>query len=475
MSSPLKNFVGGDFVEPQTEQTIDVVDPATEEVVAIQPVSTEADVDAAVTTAKDAAATWGKATPSARQKALLALADALEANSDALVEAQHRNTGQIKPIIAQEEVAVGADQLRYFAGAARRLDGIAAGEYMEGMTSYVRREPIGVVAQIAPWNYPLMMAIWKIGPALAAGNTVVLKPASTTPESTLELARISQGILPDGVLNVILGSGSVTGDALVRHPVPGLVSITGSVAAGIKVAESAAPTLKRCHLELGGKAPALVLADVDPVEVASALAGAAFFNAGQDCTAVTRVLVQESLHDALVAELVKAAEATRTGDASDDTTDYGPLNNAQHFANVQRFIDELPAHATVATGGKRVGERGYYYAPTVVTGVEQSDRIVQQEVFGPVITVQAVRDLDEAIQLGNDVDFGLASSVWTNDHKAAERATRELDFGCVWVNTHIPLVAEFPHGGFKASGYGKDLSLYSVEEYTRVKHIMSAA
>jgi 1-pyrroline dehydrogenase len=473
--SVLQNYIGGEFVTAEGKDQVEVINPATEEVVAIQPVSDEKDVDAAMQAAKQAAVGWGSSTPSVRQKALLDLADALEANSDTLVEAQHRNTGQIKPIIAREEVLVGADQLRFFAGAARRLDGIAAGEYMDGMTSYVRREPIGVVAQIAPWNYPLMMAIWKIGPALAAGNTVVLKPASTTPESTLELAKLTKGILPDGVFNVILGSGGSTGDALVRHPVPGLVSITGSVAAGIKVAEAAAPTLKRCHLELGGKAPAIVLGDVDAADVAGQLAGAGFFNAGQDCTAVTRVLAAESIYDELVAELVKAAEATRTGDASDDTTDYGPLNNAGHLAKVTQFIEELPAHASVATGGKRVGTKGYYFAPTIVTGVKQDDAIVQQEVFGPVITVQKVKDLDEALLLANDVDYALASSVWTNDHRAAERATRELEFGCVWVNTHIPLVAEFPHGGFKASGYGKDLSLYSVEEYTRVKHVMSAA
>ncbi|MDR1449203.1 MAG: aldehyde dehydrogenase family protein, partial [Propionibacteriaceae bacterium] len=352
--------------------------------------------------------------------------------------------------------------------------GIAAGEYAENLTSYVRREPIGVCAQIAPWNYPLMMAVWKIGPALAAGNTVVLKPASTTPESTLELARISQGILPDGVFNVILGSGAGAGGRLVAHRVPGLVSLTGSVAAGVQVAETAARTLKRCHLELGGKAPAVVFADTDLAFVAEQLAGAAYFNAGQDCTAVTRVLVEASAYDGLVAELTKAAEATRTGDAEDPETYYGPLNSASHFAKVASFIDGLPAHAAVATGGHRVGDKGFYYAPTVVTGVRQTDAIVQEEVFGPVLTVQPFADLEEAVKLANDVDFGLASSIWTRDHSRVLTLTRALDFGCVWVNTHIPLVAEFPHGGFKASGYGKDLSAYAIDDYTRVKHVMSA-
>ncbi|MCL2483200.1 MAG: gamma-aminobutyraldehyde dehydrogenase [Propionibacteriaceae bacterium] len=474
MTQQLSNFINGTFQESSASRWTDVINPATEEVVALQPVSTPEEVDQAVAAADTAFKTWGRTTPKDRQTALLALADAMEEHSDELVAAQFRNTGQPRPIIAREEVATGADHLRFFAGAARRLDGIAAGEYAEGLTSYVRREPIGVVAQISPWNYPLMMAIWKIGPALAAGNTVVLKPASTTPESTLELARISQGILPDGVLNVMVGSGSVTGDALVAHPIPGLVSITGSVEAGIRVAETAAKTLKRCHLELGGKAPAIVFGDADPAAIAADIVGAAFFNAGQDCTAATRVLVHRSIYDDMVAELVKAAEALKTGDAEDDSSDYGPLNNAGHLANVARFIEELPAHATVATGGHRIGTKGYYFAPTIVADVRQTDTLVQEEVFGPILTVQPFDTADEAIAMGNDVRFGLASSVWTNDHSLVLRATRELDFGCVWVNTHIPLVAEFPHGGFKASGYGKDLSLYAIEDYTRIKHIMSA-
>jgi aldehyde dehydrogenase (NAD+) len=474
MAPVLRNWINHAFADAHSDTLTDVINPATEEVVAQQPESSAADVDAAVQAAQQAFATWGKTTPKERQKRLLDFADALEANAETLVEAQFRNTGQIKSFIADEEVATGADHIRFFAGAARRLEGIGAGEYMEGLTSYVRREPIGVVAQIAPWNYPLLMAIWKIAPALAAGNTVVLKPASTTPESTLALAEIAAPHLPEGTFNVVLGSGSGTGDQLVGHPGPGLVSITGSVAAGKMVAATAAKTLKRCHLELGGKAPAIVFADTNLAEVAENLVGAGVFNAGQDCTAVTRVLVERAAHDELVAELVKAAEASKTGDPTGTDAYYGPLNNAGHFAKVAGYVDNLPGHAAVATGGHRVGQKGFFYAPTIVTGVRQADAIVQEEVFGPVLTVQPFDGVDEAIALANDVDFGLASSVWTNNHGYVLQVTRALDFGCVWVNTHIPLTAEFPHGGFKQSGYGKDLSLYAIEDYTRIKHVMSA-
>ncbi|KQS20907.1 aminobutyraldehyde dehydrogenase [Frigoribacterium sp. Leaf186] len=469
----LQNFVDGEFVDAHGTETIDVVSPVTEEVVTTSPVSDDVDVDLAVAAAARAFPGWSRATPSVRQTALLALADALDAHSDALVEAQHRDTGQPKAIIAAEEVAVGADQLRFFAGAARRLDGIASGEYLDGLTSSVRREPIGVVAQVTPWNYPLMMAVWKLGPALAAGNTVVLKPSDTTPESTLVLASLTRGILPDGVLNVVLGDAS-TGQALAEHPVPGLVAITGSVRAGVAVASSAAQRVARVHLELGGKAPAVVFDDVDVDVVAPQLAEAAFFNAGQDCTAVTRVIVHESLHDDLVDALVRAAEATTTGVAAGDGASYGPLNNARHFAAVSAVVEALPEHATIATGGFRVGDTGFHFAPTVVTGVRQDDAVVQDEVFGPVLTVQSFRTADEALELANGVPYALASSVWTDSHTTAERFARDLDFGCVWINTHIPLAAEMPHGGFKRSGYGKDLSAYGLEDYTRVKHVMSA-
>ncbi|ATL66104.1 gamma-aminobutyraldehyde dehydrogenase [Nocardia terpenica] len=473
MPSPvLQNYIDGEFVASSATSTIDLVNPVDESVVAQAPVSGAADVDAAMAAAERAFRTWGRTTPSQRQAALLKLADAIEAHSDELVEAQCRNTGQPKAIIAAEEVAVSADQVRFFAGAARLLEGRAAGEYMEGFTSYVRREPIGVVGQVTPWNYPFMMAIWKIGPALAAGNTVVLKPSDTTPESTLVLARLTKDILPDGVFNVVLGDAS-TGELIVNHATPGLVSITGSVRAGIAVAGAAAQQLKRTHLELGGKAPAVVFGDVDIAKAANGIAEAAFFNAGQDCTAATRVLVHESVRDQLVDALVRKAETVKPGLPDDPDTFYGPLNNVNHYAAVMGKLAALPAHAKVLTGGNRVGDKGFFVAPTVVADVRQDDPIVQEETFGPVLTVQSFRDEAEAIELANGVRYGLAASVWTRDHGTVERLTRALDFGAVWVNCHIPLVAEMPHGGFKFSGYGKDLSAYSVEEYTRVKHVMS--
>ncbi|WP_280404585.1 gamma-aminobutyraldehyde dehydrogenase [Nocardia brasiliensis] len=474
MSLPvLENFIDGEFVASGAAETIDLVNPVDETVVGRAPISNRADIDAAMAAAARAFESWGRTTPSARQSALLKLADAIEAHSDELVEAQCRNTGQPKAVIAAEEVAVSADQIRFFAGAARMLEGRPAGEYMAGFTSYVRREPIGVVGQVTPWNYPFMMAIWKIGPALAAGNTIVLKPSDTTPESTLVLARLTKGILPDGVFNVVLGDAS-TGTELVSHPIPGLVSITGSVRAGIAVAGSAAQQLKRAHLELGGKAPAVVFGDVDIDRAASGIAEAAFFNAGQDCTAATRVLVHESIHDQLVDALVRKAETLRPGLPEDPDTFYGPLNNARHFAAVLGKLAALPTHVKVVTGGHRLGEKGFFVEPTIITQVRQHDDIVQDETFGPVLTVQPFRDEAQAIEYANGVRYGLAASVWTKDHATVERCTRALDFGAVWVNCHIPLVAEMPHGGFKYSGYGKDLSAYSVEEYTRVKHVMSA-
>ncbi|MDO5672531.1 MAG: gamma-aminobutyraldehyde dehydrogenase [Actinomycetaceae bacterium] len=468
---PLLNFINGQFVDAQAAETMPLISPMTGQEIGQSPISGQADVDAAMEAAARAFETWKKTTPSQRQDMLLQLADALEANAEKLAEAQNRNTGQPKALIVSEEVGPSADHVRFFAGAARRIDAIAAGEYAEGLTSYVRKEPLGVVAQVTPWNYPLMMAIWKIAPALAAGNTVVLKPSDTTPESTIELARIAADIFPPGVFNVILGNAS-TGEMMVKHPAVAQASITGSVRAGIAVAQTAAATVKRAHLELGGKAPVIVFPGVDIAATAEAIGTAGYFNAGQDCTAATRVLVHRDIYGELLAALVNFAKTVVVG--SGDDALYGPLNNANHLAKVQGMIERTPAHATIETGGKLREGSGYYFEPTVISGLRQHDELIQDEIFGPVITVQAFSSEDEALEMANDVVYGLASSVWTENHRQAERFSRELDFGCVWINTHIPLVAEMPHGGFKQSGYGKDLSVYGLDDYLRVKHVMSA-
>ncbi|MCU7822628.1 gamma-aminobutyraldehyde dehydrogenase [Kitasatospora sp. DSM 101779] len=474
----LRNYINGEFVDAADGRTLDVIDPTTGEVYATSPLSGAADVDAAMAAAAEAFPVWRDATPSTRQKLLLKIADAVEARADEIVDTECRNTGKPRGLTLSEEIGPMVDQIRFFAGAARLLEGKAAGEYMDGMTSIVRREPVGVCAQVAPWNYPMMMAVWKFAPAIAAGNTVVLKPSDTTPASTVLLAEIIGGILKDmelpaGVFNVICGDRE-TGKLMVEHPTPAMASITGSVRAGIQVAESASKDVKRVHLELGGKAPVVVFEDADIAEAVEGISVAGFFNAGQDCTAATRVLVHESIHDAFVEALAKAAADTKTGGIDDEDVLYGPLNNANQLAQVTGFIERLPEHAKVEAGGHRVGDKGYFYAPTVVSGLLQDDEIIQREVFGPVITVQKFTDEDQAVGYANGVEYALASSVWTKDHARAMRMSRRLDFGCVWINTHIPLVAEMPHGGFKKSGYGKDLSSYGFEDYTRVKHVMTA-
>ncbi|WP_281707431.1 aminobutyraldehyde dehydrogenase [Corynebacterium argentoratense] len=469
----LKNYINNEYVAAQGEGTLELQSPVTEEIIAISPISNEADVNAAVAAAKEAFKTWRRTTPSERQACLLKLADALEEHGREIAEIQSRETGQLIAMVESEECGVGADQLRFFAGAARVLSGLSQGEYMEGHTSSIRREPIGVIGQVTPWNYPLMMAIWKLGPALAAGNTVVIKPSDTTPSSTLKFVELIGEIFPKGVVNVVLGDAS-TGATLVAHPDVAMVAITGSVPAGRAVGKSAGENLKRSHLELGGKAPVVVFEDADLQAAAEGIAAAGFFNGGQDCTAATRVLVQDSVQEEFTKLLVAEAEKLRPGAPDDEDAFYGALNNARHFAKVTEILENLPDYATIATGGKRVGDKGFFLAPTIITGLKQSDRPIQEESFGPILTVQPFADADQALEYSNDVSYGLASSVWTNNHKIAERFSRELEFGCVWINCHIPLVAEMPHGGFKDSGYGKDLSMFGFEEYTRIKHVMSA-
>jgi len=467
-----QNVINGELVDSASGETYDVVDPSTGEVYARAPMSGAEDVDRAYAAADAAFDGWGGATPQKRARALLRIADAIDDRADEIVRVECKDTGKPIGLTASEELPPSSDHFRFFAGAARLLEGKSAGEYLEDHTSFVRREPIGVVGQVTPWNYPLMMMIWKIAPALAAGNTVVLKPSDTTPASSTLLAELCQEFLPPGVLNVVCGDRD-TGRRLVEHKTPQMVSITGSVRAGMEVAGSAAADLKRVHLELGGKAPVIVFDDADVEKASAASAEAGYFNAGQDCTAATRVLAGPGVHTDFVAAITEQAKGIRTGMPDDEDVLYGALNNENQLARVTGMVDRLPDHAKLETGGQRQGNSGYFYEPTVLSGLRQDDEQIQDEIFGPVITVQKFTDEAEALAWANGVQYGLSSSVWTKDHGRAMRMSRKLDFGVVWINTHIPFISEMPHGGFKHSGYGKDLSMYSLEDYTRIKHVMS--
>lgn len=469
----LQNFVGGRYQDATSGETSDVINPATGEAYASAPISSEKDVEQAYQAAQQAFETWGQTTPSERQLALFRIADALEARAEEAADIESRNTGKPRSTLVDYEIMPSVDQIRFFAGAARNLEGRATAEYLKDHTSSIRREPIGVIGQVTPWNYPLNMATWKFAPAIAAGNTVVLKPSDTTPASTLLLAEIASEFLPAGVFNVVTGNRD-TGRAMIENRIPQMVSITGSVRAGMEVAKSASSDLKRVHLELGGKAPVIVFDDADFEKAAAGIVAAGFFNAGQDCTAATRLLVHERAYDNFMAALIAEVRANaKVGMPDQEDILFGPVNNANQLSRVQGFIDRLPDHAKIETGGNQIAGTGYFLEPTVLSGFKQTDEHIQEEIFGPVMTVQKFSDDAQALKWANDVRYGLASSVWTQNHTRAMRFAKHLDFGAVWINTHIPLVAEMPHGGFKHSGYGKDLSHYGFEDYTRIKHVMS--